>query len=133
VRQKNVYKAQKLTKSHNIMWHHLKTTIGWCVHIIWRNRLSPVEELHFVWSCKQTSSRNFFMSDMLLDFTNIKNYIASQIWTADETLMSFSMESNTLPTIWGQKSMMMKIMQATIILTILDGTKSCDSIMENNV
>jgi len=29
--------------------------------------------------------------------------------------------------------MVMKIMQATIILAILDGTKSCDSVMENNV
>jgi hypothetical protein len=73
------------------------------------------------------------MSDMLLDFTNINHYIASQIRIADENLMFSNMESNTLPIIWGQKFMVMKIMQATIILALLDGTKSCDSVMENNV
>lgn len=70
---------------------------------------------------------------MLLDFTNINHYIASQIRIADENLMFSNMESNTLPIIWGQKFMVMKIMQATIILALLDGTKSCDSVMENNV
>jgi hypothetical protein len=59
-----------------------KASTDWCIPIMWRNRFSLQQELHFAGNYHQTTTRNFFRNVIQLQKQN--NYLLSQGDNADE-------------------------------------------------
>jgi hypothetical protein len=83
------YKTCKLAKSHTITWLQFKSSMGWCVLMVWRNKFSLYQNLTV-----DFEEKNFALQQHVIRLHKMEHYILCQIGNFDETPVYFDMPLN---------------------------------------